>query len=157
MTRVLFLTACLGLVAWPLSSQVAAPTPPVTTQDTNDRLLRQQLAKIAGRETEPAGKVFANVRHMTTVPARTFLEIMDGGYSRALGVACTHCHEETDFASDAKRPKKAAREMQALHRGINDQLITLQHLDIPADQRYISCSTCHRGAINPRDVPRTFR
>jgi len=86
------------------------------------------------------------------VPAGTFLGIMNGGYRKALGVTCTHCHVEGDFVSDEKRPKKAAREMQAMHRGIDDQLRKLQHLDIPEDKRLINCATCHRGAIDPRNV-----
>ena len=56
----------------------------------------------------------------------------------ALGVTCAHCHVVTDFASDEKRPKKAAREMQVLHKSINEQLRTLQHLNIDADKRSIN-------------------
>jgi hypothetical protein len=102
----------------------------------------------------PAEQVFKNVQWLKGVPAGNFLGIMNGGYSKALGVTCTHCHVETDFASDEKRPKKAAREMQAMHRGINDQLRKLQHLDLKEDERLINCATCHRGAINPRDAVR---
>ena len=39
---------------------------------------------------------------------------MDVGYSRALGVSCTHCHDDQKFASDEKRPKRAAREMAGM-------------------------------------------
>ena len=39
---------------------------------------------------------------------------MNYGYSRALGVSCMHCHVEQDFASDEKRPKRAAREMAGI-------------------------------------------
>ena len=39
-----------------------------------------------------------------------------------------------------------------MHRGIDDQLRKLQHLDIPEDKRLINCATCHRGAIDPRNV-----
>jgi hypothetical protein len=135
------------------AAQLGAPGDARSPQDVNDRFVREQMARIAGRESEPAAQVFRNVQWLKDVPARTFIEIMDGGYSRALGVTCTHCHVESDFASDDKRPKKAAREMQVLHRGINDQLRKLQHLDIPEDRRLISCSTCHRGAIDPRTIP----
>jgi hypothetical protein len=125
-----------------------------TVQETNDRFVKEISARIAGRENEPAERVFKNVQWLKDVPARTFLGIMDGGYSKALGVTCTHCHVETDFASDEKRPKKAAREMQVMHRSINDQLRKLQHLDIEVDKRLISCSTCHRGSIDPRNAGR---
>ncbi len=74
---------------------------------------------------------------------------MNGGYSRALGVACTHCHVEQDFASDDKRPKRAAREMAVMHKMINEQLGKMQNLETKPDLRAINCSTCHRGAITP--------
>ena len=65
----------------------------------------------------------------------------------ACGVAT--CHVEQDFASDDKRPKRAAREMAVIHRMINDQLAKMQNLELKPEERFINCSTCHRGAINP--------
>ena len=125
-----------------------------TVQQTNDRFVKEISARIAGHENEPAGQVFKNVDRLKDVSARTLLDIMNGGYAKALGVTCTHCHVESDFASDAKRPKRAAREMQVMHRGINDQLRKLQHLDIPEADRLINCATCHRGSIDPRKAGR---
>jgi hypothetical protein len=121
-----------------------------TIQEANDRVVKDFMARIAGHEREPAERVFKNVQWLKGVPAATFLEIMNGGYSKALGVTCAHCHVETDFASDEKRPKKAAREMQVMHKSINDQLRQLQYLDIDADKRSINCAACHRGSIDPR-------
>jgi Photosynthetic reaction centre cytochrome C subunit len=77
---------------------------------------------------------------------------MNAGYSRALGVSCTHCHNEQDFASDEKRPKRAAREMAAMHRMINQQLAGMQNLE--PDHHVINCSTCHRGHIDPAATDR---
>jgi hypothetical protein len=133
----------------PLGPTLLAQANP--TQETNDRYVQQQLKKIAGRENEPAEKVFKNVQieWFKNVPAGQFLDIMNGGYSRALGVACTHCHVEQDFASDDKRPKRAAREMAVMHKMINDQLAKMQNIEIKPEERFINCSTCHRGAINP--------
>jgi hypothetical protein len=74
---------------------------------------------------------------------------MNRGYSRALGVTCTHCHVEQDFSSDDLRPKRAAREMAVMHRKINEQLKAMQNLLGEPDERAINCSTCHRGATNP--------
>lgn len=114
--------------------------------------MQQILQEIAGRENEPAEKVFQNIQieWLKNVPAGRFLRIMNRGYSRALGVACTHCHVEGDFASDIKRPKLAAREMAEMHHMINAQLAKMEHLESKPDERFINCSTCHRGAINPR-------
>jgi hypothetical protein len=118
-------------------------------QEINDRFVKQISESIAGRQNDPAEKVFKNIQSLKGTPAQRLLLIMNVGYSRALGVSCTHCHVEQDFASDDKRPKRAAREMAAMHRAINDQLKTMQNLEIPVGQRAINCSTCHRGAVNP--------
>jgi hypothetical protein len=139
-------------------STIAKPQPSPTplgqanpNQETNSRFVRQFSERIAGHENEPAERVFKNIQieWFKNVPAGQFLRVMNGGYSRALGVACTHCHVEQDFASDNKRPKRAAREMAVMHKMINDQLGKMQNLEIKPGGRFINCSTCHRGAINP--------
>ena len=144
-------------------STIGKPQPSPTTsaqanpnQETNNRYVQQLSEKIAGRENEPADKVFKNlqIQWFKNVPAGRFLRIMNGGYSRALGVACTHCHVEQDFSSDDKRPKRAAREMAVMHKMINDQLGKMQNLEIKPEERFINCSTCHRGAINPMAADR---
>ena len=127
--------------------QAQAPATP-SVQETNDRFVREMMAHIAGHEDEPAEHVFKNIQILKGVRARTFLEIMDGGYSRALGVTCTHCHVDADFSSEDKRPKRAAREMAAMHRGINEQLHAMKELRTP--EKSINCATCHRGAVDPR-------
>jgi len=141
--------------------QAAAVTPPAsamaqagTTQEVNDRFAKQFLVRIAGHEKEPASKVFKNMQlpGLKDVPAANLINIMNLGYSRALGVTCTHCHVEQDFSSDEQRPKRAAREMAVMHRAINEQLKTMQNLEIKPEERLINCSTCHRGAVNPRSV-----
>ena len=75
---------------------------------------------------------------------------MNGGYSRALGVTCTHCHVETDFASDGKRSKRVAREMAAMHRRINGMLARIKTLDSEPEDRFTNCGTCHRGTLHPQ-------
>jgi Photosynthetic reaction centre cytochrome C subunit len=146
---------CVSFVLALMASQPGRPsvaTPPNSqNQDVNDRIVKQLTDRIQGRENEPAAQVFRNVQipWLKTVEARTFLGIMNGGYSRALGVRCTHCHVEEDFSSDDKRPKRAAREMARMHRMINEQLERMENLDTPAADRSINCATCHRGAVSP--------
>jgi hypothetical protein len=137
----------------------AAAAPPATVaqpaaargdvQAINDEFMAHFREAIAGHENEPAEKVFNNIQWLKTTPAERFLRIMNGGYSRALGVSCLHCHAETDFASDEKRPKRAAREMAVMHRSINEQLKKMENLASDADARAISCIVCHRGEVNP--------
>ena len=116
----------------------------------NAQHLERARAFIKGKEKVPAGEVFKNVDFLKNVPAATFLAIMDIGYSRALGVTCTHCHEEGDFAADSKRPKRAAREMQIMHRAFNDQLRAMTNAQRPPAERSINCTACHRGEVIPR-------
>jgi hypothetical protein len=74
---------------------------------------------------------------------------MNGGYARALGVRCTHCHVERDFSSDDKRQKRAAREMATMHWTINQTLAKMNNLSSAPEERFINCATCHRGRIDP--------
>jgi hypothetical protein len=137
----------------PAATAQATPTatPVDTVQSYNTARVQELLAQIAGRENEPAERVFQNVKQMGATPARVFLSIMNGGYARALGVRCTHCHVEANYASDEKRPKRAAREMAVMHRMINQELARMENIATPRDQnRAINCSTCHRGTVRPR-------
>ena len=125
-----------------------------STQEINDRFEQEIAERIVGRENEPAGKVFKNMRieWLKTTPARQLLDIMNFGYARALGVRCTHCHVEHDFSSDDKRPKRAAREMATMHRTINQTLRKMKDLKSEPEERLINCATCHRGQTSPRDA-----
>lgn len=132
------------------------PKPPETakvqespTQQINKRFVQQISERIADRQNEPAEQVFKNIQQFKGVPAGRLLLIMNLGYSRALGVTCTHCHVEQDFSSEDKRPKRAAREMAVMHRMINEQLKKMENLETKVEDRAINCTTCHRGAINP--------
>lgn len=128
--------------------QSVAPSKTAIEQ-TNEEHVRRILATIAGREEEPAEQVFKNIQWLKGVPAGRFLRIMNGGYSRALGVTCTHCHVESDFSSDDKRAKRAAREMAVMHRSINERLRAMENLASDASSRAINCALCHRGTVNP--------
>ena len=129
----------------------AQSTAQPSVQEINHRFHEKILKQIEGREKEPAGKVFKNIKlaWLQPTPAQQLLNIMEFGYSRALGVACTHCHVEDDFSSDDKRPKRAAREMAVMHRGINEQLSKMENLEPNPEGHYVNCTTCHRGAVNP--------
>ena len=133
----------------------SAPSPavsqnsPGSVQETNDAYVEQIKRQIAGHEQEPTEQVFKNIQWLKGIPAGRLLLIMNLGYSRALGVTCTHCHVESDFSKDEKRPKRAAREMAAMHRSINDQLSKMQNLEPSPKGHFINCTTCHRGSIDP--------
>jgi hypothetical protein len=136
-----------------LDQTASTPDSAASIQAVNDRFVREWSERIAGHENDSAERVFKNIRldWFKAVPAAQFLDIMDGGYAKALGVRCTHCHEERDFASDEKRAKRAAREMAAMHWDINQQLRRMQNLKSSEDERAINCATCHRGAVDPHE------
>lgn len=135
--------------AVPTPVQTAAvPAIDPSNEEINERLTKQILDRIAGHENEPAERVFKNIQWFKGTPARRLILIMNVGYSQGLGVNCTHCHAEQDFSSDEKRPKRAARDMAAMHREINNQLQQMRNLD-PKPNHFIDCSTCHRGAVDP--------
>jgi hypothetical protein len=90
------------------------------------------------------------------IPTQALIDRM-AGFTRALGVRCTHCHvgEEGrplstyDFESDDKGTKRKAREMMRMVNDLNDRF--LPSLESRADPPVgVQCATCHRGAAKPR-------
>jgi len=68
-----------------------------------------------------------------------------GAFRTALGVECTFCHVQGDFASDDKPQKETARHMITMMREINAKF--------PDGKMHVSCYTCHRGAQEPLTAP----
>jgi len=145
--------ACGGRAPAVSPSPTSTAAADTSIQAYNNRMVQQVLARVGDRQNLPASQVFENISAMPNTPVRVFLTIMNEGYARALGVRCTHCHVEGNFASDDKRPKRAARQMAAMHRMINQQLQAMSELALPPQSRFINCSTCHRGMINPLAEP----
>jgi hypothetical protein len=145
--------------AQPASAPVAAgqPTPPRAAsmptqnanQEKNDQIARAVLERIAGHENEPAEQVFKNIQSLKGMPAGRLVRVMNMGYSRALGVGCLHCHFGQDYSSDEKRQKRAAREMMAMNKMINEQLRSLKNLEGKPEEKFVNCTTCHRGQVDP--------
>jgi tetratricopeptide (TPR) repeat protein len=93
-----------------------------------------------------------------TMPVRQLIDLM-AGFTRALGVRCTHCHvgeenrplETYDFPSDEKLAKRKAREMLRMVQAINGEHLTaLEERQDPPVQ--VQCITCHRGVTTPRTL-----
>lgn len=84
-----------------------------------------------------------NVKVLTGVPSSEIIPIMSV-MANSLGVACTYCHE-SEFASDAKPAKEAARRMIRLTRAINDT-----HY---AGKVVVTCNTCHHGSVATAAMP----
>lgn len=67
-------------------------------------------------------------------------------FRAGLGVQCTFCHVEGNFASDDNPKKNIARGMMRMV----DEIST----KFPQDgKRHVTCYTCHRGAEMPLTAP----
>src|SRR5438067_1135255 len=63
-------------------------------------------------------------------------------FTAGLGVQCSYCHVEGNFASDDNPKKESARQMIKLIQKINT--------DFSDGKMRVSCYTCHRGETEPR-------
>jgi photosynthetic reaction center cytochrome c subunit len=68
-----------------------------------------------------------------------------GAFRTALGVQCTACHVQGDFASDENPKKETGRKMIVMTREINAKF--------PDGKQHVTCFTCHRGATEPATAP----
>lgn len=107
------------------------------------------LASISGRENEPAGDVFRNVKLLKAMPAGEFLRTMDTQYGRGLGWTCNNCHVSGKFDDDTKKNKRIARQMQGMQNYINGRSFPgIKELD--AEYEKATCMMCHRGTNEPK-------
>ncbi|NBC18089.1 MAG: photosynthetic reaction center cytochrome c subunit [Bacteroidetes bacterium] len=115
---------------------------------SRERHVTAFLERLGEQQNAPAGEVFDSLEYFQQVPAGRLLRIMNMGFGRSLGVGCEHCHDTDQWSSNAKRPKRVAREMIAMVRVINDSLLAR----IPAlesERPVVNCTTCHRGDVKP--------
>jgi hypothetical protein len=141
------LTACLLAAALPALAQSPASVPDSVTA-ARERLAREVLASIAGRENLPADSVFRNIEVLEGVPAGRLVRMMNMGFGRSLGVSCDHCHDTDKWESDEKRPKEIARQMLRMVETINRELLPMID-NLQSEQPMVNCTTCHRGATKP--------
>lgn len=125
-------------------------SPALVRTDTFDQ--QAAIAKlremIKGRENAPSEEVFTNIQLMNKIPAGRLLSIMEMGFSKSLGVNCTHCHNPKAWASESIPVKQVAREMWIMTGKINSELLK----NIPnlrSEAPMVNCTTCHRGQIKP--------
>jgi len=108
------------------------------------RELPKELAKLTPAQLkQPAEKVFKDVRALKGMDGRNFGFIM-GWFSRELGVKCTHCHEEGNFAAEHKE-KTRAREML--------EMTGYVAAGYYGNNSPVGCGTCHRGKAEPARTP----
>ena len=77
-------------------------------------------------------------------------------FAEALGVQCTYCHVQGDFAADTNPNKEMARKMIAMVRLIDTSFPSSTGV-FPDGYHEVDCSTCHRGNAKPETkAPRKF-
>ena len=113
---------------------------------------KEVMASIAGKENEPAEKVFKNIQLMKTVTAGQLVTAMDQGIGRGTGKGCNDCHITTDWASDSLARKKTARIMMGVVADINGTLLPKMGPGRGGAPRTIQCLTCHRGGQAGRNA-----
>jgi len=134
-----------------ISGAKAVSAPPQTFDQ--EAKLAELRKRIAGRENEPAENVFKNIQFLKGVPAARLLAVMRIGYSRSLGVNCTHCHVVDEWEKDDKPTKQTARDMAQMVRTINNDLLK-NIKNLKSESPVINCTTCHRGQTKPAlDLP----
>jgi photosynthetic reaction center cytochrome c subunit len=107
---------------------------------------------ILAQDTRPP-RPNENVKVLTEVQGPALRAEMQR-ISAALGVKCDHCHVQGNFASDEKSPKRTARRMIEMTRGLNAQFFP-KHQPREGDSVLgrVTCYTCHQGAESPKSAP----
>ena len=126
-----------------------APVNQDSLQAERERYVKEVLESIKGKENMAADSVFRNIKIplFKTMPAKQFLNVMNGGYSKSLGMGCNGCHNVHDWGSEEKSEKQMSREMAAMTVKINTDLL---HKIDGMQKENINCTTCHQGRKKPR-------
>ena len=128
------------------ASPASAQTPAVPFDQA--KALAELRKSIEGKEDQPAVDVFMNIKQYKGVTAERLLRIMEFGFSRSLGVTCTHCHVPGEWDSDEKGAKDTARAMSAMVSAINNEYLK-NIATLNSANPSVNCTTCHRGQKRP--------
>lgn len=113
-----------------------------------EQALAQLKAEISGKENQPSEQVFKNIQLLRGMPAARLLAVMQVGYSKSLGVDCTHCHVAGQWEKEDKPTKQITRDMSAMAKAINNEYLkNIKNLKNP--NPVVNCTTCHRGQVKP--------
>jgi len=95
-------------------------------------------------------------KNLQVLTADVNLPKLMASFNAALGVQCTYCHANGDFASDTNPKKDVARKMLRLLKQVDlhfpdtgNDFLSSRYLAFPEGKRYVSCYSCHRGTAIP--------
>src|SRR5437870_568032 len=89
-------------------------------------------------------------KNLKLLAQNTEIPFVMRGFNEALGVECTYCHVQGDFAADTNPKKEIARKMIAMVRQINTNFPGTGVF--PVGEQVVTCWTCHRGDTHPVSV-----
>ena len=115
-----------------------------TVGRTDAEYLAEIQKRIAGREDEPAEKVFQNIELLRGKKASRLPGMMEA-LTGLLGVNCAHCHTPGHWEADDKKPKVIAKQHFDMQSAILKQYFN--------DENKITCWTCHRGKPTVEILP----
>jgi hypothetical protein len=109
---------------------------------------------------QPAGRAggapAATPKNLKVLAPDTDIPFAMQMFNQALGVECTYCHVQADYASDTNPKKDVARRMIGMVRQIDGSFPSSAGV-FPAGYHEVDCTTCHRGSVKPEtEAPREF-
>src|SRR5882762_6774014 len=87
-------------------------------------------------------------KNLKLLAPNTEIRFVMQSFNEALGVQCTYCHVQGDFAADTSPKKEIARKMIAMVRIIDTSFPSSAGV-FPDGYHEVDCSTCHRGSVKP--------
>lgn len=97
-----------------------------------------------GQKPQTIKQKYKNIKVLGDLPADRLGPIMHE-YNDALGVRCTFCHVEREYAKEDNPMKQKAREMIQLTKDLNGKYKTLD--------KKATCAMCHHGHAEPETAP----
>jgi hypothetical protein len=109
------------------------------------------LASISLFAQQPGGRGaggFPPPKNLKLIGPKADLLFIMQSFNEALGVQCTYCHVQGDFAADTNPKKEMARKMIAMARLIDTSFPSSAGV-FPEGYHEVDCLTCHRGSVKP--------
>jgi hypothetical protein len=122
----------------------AAASNPANTGRSDKEWLAEVRRFIGNRGSEPAEKVFQDIKLLKGKPASRLPGMM-AALTGLLGVHCSHCHVPGQWESEEKSAKEVTREQFEMQQTINDRYFR--------GEQKVTCWTCHRAHSVPAGLP----
>jgi hypothetical protein len=109
------------------------------------------VSLVAQQPPARGGGAAPTYKNLKLLAAGSDVPFIMGFFNEALGVQCTYCHQEGDFAAEGNPKKDVARRMISMVRVIDTSFSSAQGV-FPNGYHEVDCLTCHRGSVKPETV-----